>query len=80
MVTLVKRCGGDGDTQPPHIAGRSEFGEDKKRPDKLCPYCRKCNASRQRRWKRQHADQVREDKRKYRMQQRRKLEKELNDL
>lgn len=80
MSALVKRCGGDGDTQPPHIAGKSEFGVERKRPDGLCPYCKKCNASRQRRWKRNNVEKVREDKRNYRISQRKRQERELNDL
>ena len=74
-LTLVKRCLGDGDTQPPHIQHKSEFSPDARRPDKLCPYCKECNAARQRRWKHQNKDKVREAKRAYREKQ-----KELNDL
>lgn len=79
-ATLVKRCLGDGESQPPHILSQTEFSPEIKRPDKLCPYCKKCNASRQRRWKRGHPEQVNENRRRYRMDQKRKQDKELNDL
>ena len=66
---MTKLCFGDGKEVPSHVARRTEFNADKTRDDGLCVYCRTCQASRSREWKRVNHDKVLESKRAYRRNQ-----------
>lgn len=66
----TKVCWGDGEDQLQHLVAKSEFTKDARRDDGLCVYCRTCNATRQRAWKRANPDKVKAARRAYSKSQR----------
>lgn len=71
MITeTTKFCFGNGIDQPQHIVSKAEFSSDASRDDGLSVYCKACAAARQRKWKHDNTDKVREAKRAYRHKQR----------
>jgi len=69
-----KFCFGDGINRSPHIVAKSDFSTDRTREDGLCVYCKECNASRQRAWKHDNPEKVKQAKQAYR-----KSKKEKNN-